>query len=372
MLEWKHGEKDRAKMISLVFCGDLKYCPYIRRYIEIFKENREKYEVVFWNRSGDRYNLPDNYRSYDVASDLRKSRIFKISDFYGFRKWLINYLDHTECDKFVLLSTLTGVLIGSELIKQRAKYIFDIRDFSYENVSPYYAIEKKVIMNSFQTVISSPAFRAFLPKNYDYIIAHNFNRNDIPESMNSCKEYSLQEKIRIVWNGMIRYFDYQSELIRGLANDNRFELFYHGDGPGLNYFKDFCKKNGINNVFFTGAYDYRDTYKLLDNATLINNFYGYNKNEGKKLKYAVSNKFYDGLIYHIPQIVEGKGYKADLVKKYGLGIVLDLEKDIREQITNYLKSFNRHIFIDNCNALLSKVIEEDNRYVQLIDTFSRL
>ena len=32
-------------MVALVFCGDLKYCPYITRYIERLEQNNVKYKV---------------------------------------------------------------------------------------------------------------------------------------------------------------------------------------------------------------------------------------------------------------------------------------------------------------------------------------
>lgn len=358
-------------MVSLIFCGDLKYCPYIWRYIERFEANEIEYEVVFWNRSDDRVNFPSNYKYYDVGSDLGQNRLYKFFDFFCYRNWLLDYLNNTESDRFVLLSTLTGVMIGRELVKRKVKYIFDIRDYSYEHILPYYVIEKYVISHSFKTVISSAGFKKFLPENYDYVLAHNFNRNDIDKSKDYHRSYSYK-KIRIVWNGVIRYFDYQSDIIRALANDDRFEMIYHGDGPELNSFKDFCRSNGIGNVFFTGAYDNKDKMKLLENATIINNCYGYKKGAGNKLKYAISNKFYDGLIYHIPQFVEENGFKADLVKQYGVGIALNLKRDIGEQIIEYLNSIDFLKFVNNCNTLLRKVIEEDNCYVQLIDSFSRI
>ena len=48
-------------MIGLVFCGDLKYCPYIRRYIERLELASKDYKVYFWNRGGFDLDLPSNY-----------------------------------------------------------------------------------------------------------------------------------------------------------------------------------------------------------------------------------------------------------------------------------------------------------------------
>lgn len=48
-------------MIGLVFCGDLKYCPYIKRYLGILEDQNIEYKVYFWNSSGLDMDLPDNY-----------------------------------------------------------------------------------------------------------------------------------------------------------------------------------------------------------------------------------------------------------------------------------------------------------------------
>lgn len=352
-------------MISLIFCGDLKYCPYIQRYIERLDAVNAEYEVVFWNRSGEELSLPSNYKYFKDSSELKKRKLNKIFDFFKFRRYLLNYLSKTKCNKFVLLSTLSGVLVGSELIKRKAKYIFDIRDYSYEWLYPYYIMEKNVIEHSFRTVISSPGFKKFLPDDKDYIIAHNFNRKDIKKINND----RYDDVVKIVWLGVIRFFDYQCKIISALANDDRFELLYHGDGPDLDRLKVFCHDRCIKNVMFTGSYDNRYKDNLLFEADLLNNCYGYLGGGGNKLKYAISNKFYDGLIYRIPQIVEKDGYKSDLVKQYRLGMALDIDGDIANQIISFRKQFDESSFDKNCEILLDKTKKEDDLYIKSIDEF---
>ncbi len=356
-------------MISLIFCGDLKYCPYIERYIERFEKNDIPYEIVFWNRSGSKSVYPENYKYYNAESDLRKSKVEKLRDFLAFRKWLFSYLKTTDCKKFVLLSTLSGIVIGRKLKKLGYKYIFDIRDYSYESIIPYYIVEKNIIKNSYRTVISSEGFKSFLPKRQNYVIAHNFNRNDIEKGKKLNKKNNI---IKVVWNGLVRYFDYQREIMMSLANNNRFEMIYHGDGPELEVFKKFCADNEIQNVRFTGAYNNKNKVQLLYNATILNNCYGYKKGAGNKLRFAVSNKFYDGIIYHIPQIVEDNGYKASLVKLYGIGIPVDINQNIAEQIISYLDSMDQDLFDSNCEKALSKILEDDDLFIKVIDDFSTI
>lgn len=352
-------------MIALVFCGDLKYCPYIKRYIERIEALNVDYKVYFWNRGLFQMDLSTKYVCYDSSSDLRKNKIQKAFDFLKFRRWIINQLKRDKPDKMVVLSTLTGVLLSNYLSKMRGKYIFDIRDYSYEKIKIFYSIEKKVIEESAFTAISSKGFQTFLPK-HEYIIAHNFNQADVKKSYRFKRG---KKPIKIVWNGVIRYFEYQRQYLDALKNDWRFEVVYHGDGPELDMYRQYCSENGFLNVKFTGSYDNSQKEELLADADILNNCYGYITNAGDKLKYAVSNRFYDGIIYHIPQIVEPEGFKSELTKRSGIGMSCEPDSMFADNIYEYYQSLNADFFDKSCNKELESVIEDDNNYMECIDQF---
>ena len=104
----------------------------------------------------------------------------------------------------IILSTLDGILLGKVLREKRIPYIFDIRDYSFEYVPFFKLMEKNVIKNSVFTTISSKGFYNFLPK-YEYVIGHNFNKNE------KKKQYIFKKReqpIKIVWNGVMRFFHY--------------------------------------------------------------------------------------------------------------------------------------------------------------------
>ena len=352
-------------MIALVFCGDIKYCPYITRYIERLEKAGLNYTVYFWNRSNFSLNLSSKYVYYNHNSDLKKSKVQKLFDFIRFRKWLIQHLDRNQYERIIALSTLSGVLLGDYLYGRKGKYIFDIRDYSYEHIMPFYLIEKKVIENSAFTAISSAGFKEFLPI-HEYVIAHNFNRNDIGSQYKFVKS---DKRINVVWNGLMRYFDFQKKYLDALKNDPRFNVVYHGDGPELEKYKEYCKANGFENVQFTGAYVNSDKEKLLLEANILNNCYGYLHGAGKKLKHAVSNKFYDGITYHIPQLVEPEGFKSQWVCESGLGVSYPPDKEFADKIYNYYQNINADTFNDICVNELKKIIIEDDVYISKIDSF---
>ena len=352
-------------MVALVFCGDLKYCPYISRYIERLENAQLDYKVYFWNRSKFNLQLSDHYIYYDEASELTKSKIQKLLDFIKFRKWLIKQLKRGNHEKIIALSTLTGVFLGKFLYKRKGSYIFDIRDYSYEHIRPFYAIEKKVVENSAFTAISSAGFKVFLP-DCEYVIAHNFNRNDI---IDDAKFKRAEDKISFVWNGVVRYFEFQRYYLDALKNDPRFDIVFHGDGPELELYKNYCADNGFTNVSFTGSYNNADKASLLKKAHILNNCYGYTHGAGNKLKYAISNRFYDGMIYHIPQLVEPEGYKPEWTSSAGIGVAYPPDEHFADMLYEYYRNIDSDSFDLACDNELQHVIDEDDKYIKMIDEF---
>lgn len=355
-------------MIGIVFIGDLKYCPYLDKYLKVFKEQKKDFEVLFWNRENNNNIYSGNYICFNKKSELNKRPISKIVDFLQFGTWLKNTISIKKYNGLIVLSTLSGIFIMSTVLKNyNKKYIFDIRDYSYEKYKLFYYLEDKIIRNSRFTCISSSGFKEFLPKKYDYVMAHNFNYNDIEQSRNF-KKKKKGSVLNLVWNGTIRYFDHQSEIINRLKNDSRFNMVYHGSGPELEKFKKYCEVKQINNVYFKGAYDNSTKACLLENADILNNSYG-TKNENK-VNYAIANKYYDGLIYGIPQLVEINTYKYEKVTRLGVGIGLDVnDENFADSLYNYYFSIEEDKFNKSCKGELEIVLKEDELYLKKIRDF---
>ncbi|HOP99633.1 MAG TPA: hypothetical protein PK604_02150 [Acetivibrio clariflavus] len=130
-------------MIGIVFIGDLKYCPYLAKYTNILDREKQEYEVLFWNREANSSRYADNYLSFNLKSKLNKSPIRKILDFMRYARWLNRKIKERAYDKIIVLSTLSGIIIFNLLTrKYKNKYIYDIRDYSYEHNKIFYWLEK--------------------------------------------------------------------------------------------------------------------------------------------------------------------------------------------------------------------------------------
>ncbi|VBB39415.1 conserved hypothetical protein [uncultured Spirochaetota bacterium] len=350
-------------MITLIFCGDLRYCPYLKRYTERLEKANVDYEVLFWNRAGLSLDVPPNYHYYDRSSAESLGKIKKIKDFFGFKVWVFKHLEISKPHGLIMLSTLTGILLYEKT--KKIPYVFDIRDYSYENIGVFKELEERIIRLSSFTCISSKGFKAFLPE-YPYIIAHNFNRSEIPE----VREFKKKNyPLKIVWNGTVRFFEYQKNYIDLFKNDDRFLLIYHGTGLELEQYKAYCVSKQVKNVIFTGAYDNSNKKKLLIDAAILNNCYG--GRSGDELKYAISNRFYDGIVNCIPQIVEPSGYKASVSENNHIGIALGPTQDAPDRLFTYYDAIDENEFVYSCSKLLTEIIEEDDLYIAEIDKFIR-
>lgn len=355
-------------MIGIIFIGDLKYCPYLKKYTHILDSRNQKYEVLFWNREGSLKPYPSNYLSFDRKSRLAKHLLLKLLDFYLYRRWLYKELRIKKYRKLIILSTLTGIILSGMLCKAyKNRYIFDIRDYSYEHIRLFYKVEERVIKNSFFTCISSEGFKEVLPRQYNYQEVHNFNEREVIFD-GSFKKKSRGSTLNLVWIGSVRYFNHQKRIIEKLYNDSRFSLVYHGTGPEFDKLRHYCEDRNITSVKFTGEYDNKNRFKLLAEADIINN--SYKLQNMPEVKYLIPNRYYDSLIYRIPQLVENDTFKQKKVNEIGVGIGLDVEdEDFAGKLYNYYFEINEKEFNRSCEKELAGILEKDRQYLSRIGSF---
>lgn len=357
-------------MIGIVHIGNIEYCPYLEKYTRVLEENNLKYEVLFWNREESQKEYLSNYIPFNKKMKNRKKKIYKVFYFIQFRKWMKKHILNGKYDKLIILDTLSGILISKELVNEFAgKYIFDIRDYSYEKFKLFYKREEKIIHHSYFACISSEGFKIFLPQNYDYLIVNNFNYNDIVMAKSKfCRKKSYGETINFVWIGSVRYYNHQINIINRLANDSRYNIIYHGIGPDLERLKEYVKMNKVQNVTFTGKYSNNEKISLLLSADIIHN--SYDIKMGHEVKYAISNKYYDGIIYKTPQFVESNTFKSNKVESSGVGIALDtFKEDFANTLYAYYFNIDEDKFNKNCEKELSNILKEDKIYLDKIREF---
>ena len=338
--------------ILIIGFAKIKYMPYLDLYLDNVDRGKNEVHLVYWNRDLKEENLSKvegiTLHEFSSYQEDDAAKLGKLENFKKFRDYAVSVLKE-GFDFVVVLHSLPGVLLSKELVRDyKDKYIFDYRDFTYENFLPYKSVIHTLVNNSYKTFVSSDAFRAFLPDKKNIHTTHNILWRDMV-SANIKK--SEREKIRIAFWGFIREEKTNLQIIRNLANDERFELHYYGREQEIcRKLKEYACENA-SNVYFHGEYNPEDINDFVKNTDLIHNIYG-----GSNMNLAVSNKYYDGLLYEIPQLVMKGSFMSVLVNNTGIGLAINpADKDFADKIFEYYKAIDRKAFESNCREALAKV-----------------
>ncbi|CCV65103.1 Putative sugar transferase, fragment [Paracholeplasma brassicae] len=155
-------------MIGIIHLINTEFSPYIKKYTSILDELQLEYEIVFWNRLNYEYTRKE-FVVYNDYTPLETSKYKKALKFMRYRKFVNRILSQKKYSKVIFLTTLTGFLVNTKNLKKyRGKFIFDIRDYTYENNIFFRFFEKKIINYSRITTISSPYFKNFYQSSITY------------------------------------------------------------------------------------------------------------------------------------------------------------------------------------------------------------
>lgn len=358
-------------MIGIIFLLNIRYAPYLKKYTDVLEAQNQDFEIIYW----DRLNSEDNTdgiptKVFNYSSDLNKSKISKLKDFYKYRQFIVKNIKSNKYEKLIILTTLTGVLLTDLLLKDyKGKYVLDIRDYSFERNVLYKKLIGKLVENSYFTAISSKGFLNFLPQSNKYIIAHNYRDEDI-EQRNMQKKTSKPKQIKISFLGSIRHFDLDKKIIEIFKDDNRFIIEYVGDGPHFEKLKSYVLKNHYK-VVLPGRYNFNEKPRILSSVDIINGYY----DEKEYInKYAISNKFYDSIIFKIPILVNKDVYLGEIVDQKYLGLAINIDNyskhELSEIVHEKISNFDYVKFYKMCDELLQEIIIEDNLFKEKLAVFA--
>ena len=73
----------------------------------------------------------------------------------------------------------------------------------------------------------------------------------------------------------------------------------------------------------------------------------------------MGNKFYDGIIFRIPQICMPGSFMAKLCNNYGIGMALDpSDANFTNSLFEYYNSIKKEEFNYSCEKVLDKILRE--------------
>lgn len=357
--------------ILIIGFTKLKYMPYMHFYLDKIDSVRNAISIFYW----DRDDTEDSQLEESVAliplhlqlsDETKKSN--KILPFLKFRQYMLKFLKGNAFDRIIVLHSLPGVLIHGYLKKHYSgRYILDYRDSTYEYNSLFLRVIHSLVRHSFATFVSSEAFKKYMPANADNVhISHNI----LVDSLNhrNIGHYDEKLPIRISFWGLIRHLEINKIIIEKVARDPRFELHYYGREQETAFeLKAYTKEINASNVFFHGEYLPQDRYEFARRASLIHNLYD---NKDFNTINATANKYYDGIVFGIPQLCTHGSHMGNLVTSAGVGLAVEpMNSAAFEDIFNYFINLRRESFLLNCNAELDRVMSEYRIGAGVIDDF---
>lgn len=352
--------------IGLIIPANKWFCPFVNIYTKILENNNIQYDIISWNRDGE--ERPEGIQFNFHCS---KNRIGKLLSYMAFAKFVKSQVLLNKYDKLIVFSSQVGIFIRNFLKHYYSKsYIFDYRDLSIEQNKLFKPLFNKVLSNSFANIISSPGFKEFLPRNFEYIISHNLDITKALKRISVNDEKRIikaSSKIKVLTIGGIRDFSSNVEIIKALANDSRFEVFFVGKGPESEHLKQFVVENKIRNVFFHGYYNKEEEADFIDKADFMNIYYP----KIHTHRTALSNRFYTSLIYNKPMIVTSGGIQGQYVERYNLGLSIENCVDIDKKLEAYLLSESMDDFAKNAKLILYEFVHDYNVFESKVLEFIR-
>lgn len=343
-------------MKVLIVCfSNLRGAPYIYPYIDVFQKNGTSYDVVYWNRHDIQETLDCGqlfaYNHPMADSVDKKIKFFRMCQYASYVKKIAK---KGKYDRILVLTSLPGVLMSHFLTTTyKGRYIFDIRDHSYEQHGFYRKKIKFLMENSVQNVISSEGFRNFLPE-ADAILCHNCPK-ELTAQAHSEGVRAADGKVHISFIGGVRYAKAYLHVLRGIANHPRIFFDFYGFGTDIPLLQEFCKENDIRNVAFHGAYTPAEKPEIIEKSDVVFNVYGTDLH----VKYAVSNKYYDALIYKKPLMVS----RGTTMKAISEGFSYSVDSDFNAE--DFLAWYDQIDFTEMgriCDEKLKKVQQDMERF----------
>lgn len=335
-----------SNKICFISIGNIYNVPYLTFYLDIVGDN--DYDIIYWDREllDEKTQAVNTYRfDFQVSNKMDKMR-----GYINFSNFCRKIVKSNKYQKIVFLQTLGSILNTQLIRKMKAEFILDIRDYSYEQNPIIFKIENYIIKKAKMVLISSPAFKTFLPKNIEYLEIHNLQKIN-RENFNLSKAEIVKYPIKLAYIGKIIYIKENLKLINYFANDPRFSLLFAGSGT--EQLKEYCLLNNISNVKFVGRFKPEETINFYRNIDIIINTYG---NNNPCLDYALSNKLYYATMLHLPILVNQNTYMETISKSLNIGVTLHYKVEDKEKIIDFMDDF-AEIDLNKLEDFNKKVIE---------------
>lgn len=353
--------------VALVLPGSIWYAPYVRIYTRILQDTGVEHSIISWNREGD--DKPEGYQYNKPCANGHGSAGLK--EYIGYIRFIKETIKEQAFERIIVFGPqMTCLLSLYLLVHFRGRYMIDYRDLSIEQKPGFKQLFALMLKHSRVNVISSPGFKRCLPKQ-NYYLSHNFDVDAVRSALSKSIEedsFNVNDTIDILTIGAIRDYASNVEVVKALANKNDVKLRFVGKGDAADRISDYCKTEGILNVSFTGYYHKSEEARYIKSATFMNIFYPRIITHDT----AMSNRFYNSLIYKKPMIVTKGTTQGDYVEQNRLGLSLSDCDSLYEQLISFIREENYNVYAKRCNSLLRMFLKDQEAFETAIKGFVEL
>lgn len=350
--------------VALVLPGSLWYAPYVRIYTRILDNEKIDYSIISWNREGD--DKTEGFQ-YDVRCNNGHGSA-GFAAYKGYIKFIKETIKEKEFNRIIVFGPQMTCLLSTYLLLHfRHRYMIDYRDLSIEQKPGFKQVFALMLKFSCANVISSPGFKRYLPKS-KYYISHNFDEDAVREALeNGCQDPSFrtQNGIDVLTIGAIRDFSSNIEVTKALANQDGFSLRFVGRGAGtVERIKEYCSEVNAANVSFVGAYNKPEEAGFVKECTFMNIFYPRFITHDT----ALSNRFYNSLIYRKPMLVTKGTIQGDYAEKNNIGVAVEDCQNLTDNLRAFLQ-LDYLAYCQRCNGLLKEFLKDQEEFIEAVVSF---
>lgn len=287
-------------------------------------------KVFAWNRE-DKSVTEDYVISYsqNIGYGNKFKKMFNLSRFVvNLKTYTINFNpDYIHAIDFEMLAS-------SIFVNKNARNIYEIYDIKLTKNNfvnkIIRKIEFKIIKKYVDSVIlASPFFENYYKENglenINFVTLNNkpskrFNININSGYMDKHRE-KLKDKLVIGFIGTIRYDEILINLISASVKFDNIIIVIAGYGPSYDYINKFIIENNLSyKVIITGRYESKDLNSIYESCDFIWATY---PNNDLNVKYAISNKFFESVVFKKKIIVSESTMLGDYVNKLGIGFTVN-------------------------------------------------
>lgn len=348
--------------------------PANTRSRRIFQTLKQENEIKFclWNRSKVLQKPLNEELSYIYSSNEGYgNKIKKAMGIFKFYRYIKKIIKTYNPDT-IIASQWDMLILCSLLKKNNQKLVYENIDMPTSKVKIVLLIlqllEKKCIKNVNGIIYASRFFK----KNYKVNIKNEIvleNKPSVTLFQKKKMEYN-STKIKISFIGTLRYYEILEKLINCAKNyEAKLEILLFGNGPDEKKLKDLVKKNNQKNIIFFGEYKYEDISKFYDVSDIIWAVY---PEEDYNVKYAISNKFHESIIFEKLCLFSKNTLLGEYVKNNNLGIGIDINEidKILKQLCedkinfNYFKNSIKEYKKENLNLFWEDEEEKLKKFIK--------